>query len=37
MFITWLITLVMTFYFIKATFQSLLGVSIYKSPEKEKQ
>jgi len=37
MFITWLITLIITFYFIKATFQSFLGVAMYKPPEKEKQ
>jgi large-conductance mechanosensitive channel len=35
MFITWVITLIMTFYFLKATFQSFLGLSIYKQETKE--
>lgn len=37
LFITWVITLVITFYFIKGTFQWFLGVSVYKQKDESKK
>jgi large-conductance mechanosensitive channel len=36
-FVTWILTLVVTFLVIKATFESLLGISINKKQEKKEQ
>jgi large-conductance mechanosensitive channel len=36
-FITWILTLVVTFFIIKSTFHLLLGVSVYKKEEKKKE
>jgi large-conductance mechanosensitive channel len=36
-FITWILTLLVTFFIIKATFQLLLGVSVYKKGETEQK
>ena len=36
-FITWVLTLMVTFFIIKSTFQLLLGVSVYNKEEKKKE
>ena len=36
-FVTWILTLIVTFFIIKSTFQLLLGVSVYKKEEKKKE
>lgn len=37
LFITWVITLVLTFYFIKGTFEWFLGVSVFKQNDEAKK
>jgi large-conductance mechanosensitive channel len=36
-FITWILTLIVTYFVIKATFQLLLGISLGKNDDKEKK